>query len=107
MFRSILLISDAMESGYDHSILQGIQLRRGDFCDLLVGQATAEEIQSLLGDAHETIQITENMAYDYGLTPGDCYLYHHNDRTLRFYFDDDSVLTAVQFELSGKDSASW
>ena len=107
MFRSIFLISDAMEAGYEHSVLQGIQLRRGDFCGLLVGQATAEEIQSLLGDAHETIQITDNMAYDYGLHPGDCYLYHHNDRTLRFYFDDDSVLTAVQFELSGKDSASW
>ncbi|MBE5793881.1 MAG: hypothetical protein E7323_04285 [Clostridiales bacterium] len=107
LFRSVLLISDAMEAGYDDSILQGIQLRRGGFCGLLVGQACQQDIQSLLGDAHETIQITDNMAYDYGLPSGECYLYHHNGRTLRFYVDENSVLTAVQFELYGKDSASW
>ena len=107
VFRHILLISDAMEAGYDHSVLQGIQLRRGEFCGILVGQATEEEIISLLGEASETIIITENMAYDYDLATGVCHLYHQNGRTLRFYFDEDSVLTAIQFEASGKDSKSW
>ena len=107
LFRNILLISDAMEAGYDHSVLQGIQLRRGDFCGLLIGQATQAEVQALLGEANETMPITENMAYDYGLTQGVCSLYHQNSTVLRFYFDENSVLTAVQFESNGKDSASW
>lgn len=107
MFRQVLLISDAMESGYEHSVLQGIQLRRGDFCGIVVGQATEEEIIALLGNASETIEMTDNMAYDYGLVSGVCHLYHQNNRTIRFYFDEDSVLIAIQFETNGKDSKSW
>lgn len=98
LFRSILLISDAMEADYDHSVLQGIQLRRGALGGLVVGQATQPEVLALLGDPDETILITDNMAYDYNLTTGECILYHRSERTLRFYFDDSSVLTAIQFE---------
>lgn len=98
LFRSILLISDAMQTGYDHSVLEGIQLRRGALCGLLIGQATEEEVQSVLGTADESIQMTENMAYDYGLPTGICQLYHHSGCTLRFYFDDEGVLAAIQLE---------
>ena len=98
MFRSILLISDAMEADYTHSVLQGIQLRRGALCGLVVGQATRDEVLALMGTPDETILITDNMAYDYNLPTGECALYHHSGRTLRFYYDDSSVLTAIQFE---------
>lgn len=98
LFRSILLISDAMEADYTHSVLQGIQLRRGAVCGLTVGQATRDEVLSLMGEPDETILMTDNMAYDYNLTTGECMLYHHSNRTLRFYFDDNSVLIAIQFE---------
>lgn len=98
LFRSILLISDAMEADYDHSVLKGIQLRRGGLGGLVVGQATQPEVLALLGEPDETILITDSMAYDYNLTTGECILYHRSERTLRFYFDDSSVLTAIQFE---------
>lgn len=98
LFRSVLLISDAMESGWEQSVAEGIQMRRGAIGGLLIGQAMQQDVEMVLGTPSEVIQITENMAYDYGLMTGECYLYHHNDRTLRFYFDDDGVLRAVQLE---------
>lgn len=99
LFRSIYLISDAMESGYEHSVLEGIQLRRGAFCGLLIGKAAQEDWRQLLGDPAEIITITEGMAYDYGLPAGSCDIYHTNGCTVRFYADDQGVLAAVQFEL--------
>jgi hypothetical protein len=98
LFRSILLISDAMQAGYDHSVLQGIQLRRGAFCGLLVGESERQEWLALLGEPKETIQMTEGMAYDYSLPVGTCDLYTHSGNTVRFYADEEGVLAAVQFE---------
>ena len=98
MFRSILLISDAMQAGYDHSVLEGIQLRRGDFCGLLGGESEREEWLALLGEPEQTIQMTEGMAYDYDLPVGTCDLYTHSGSTVRFYADEEGVLAAVQFE---------
>jgi hypothetical protein len=98
LFRSVLLISDAMESGWEQSTAEGIQMRRGAIGGLLIGQAMQQDVEMVLSTPSEVIQITENMAYDYGLMTGECYLYHHNDRTLRFYFDEGSVLRAVQLE---------
>ena len=98
LFRSVLLISDAMESGWEHSKAEGIQLRRGSIGGLLIGQAVQQDVTTVLSMPSEIIRVTENMAYDYGLMAGECYLYHQNDRTLRFYFDDSGVLRAVQLE---------
>lgn len=98
LFQNILLISDAMQSGYDHSVLEGIQLRRGAFCGLLVGEATRKEWLLVLGEPDETLQMTENMAYDYDLPTGTCDLYANGGNVVRFYADDNGVLAAVQFE---------
>lgn len=98
LFRSVLLISDAMEAGWEHSVVEGIQLRRGGVGGLLIGQACKQDVQTVLGNPDETIQMTENMAYDYHLTTGECFLYHHQSATLRFYFDDAECLTAIQLE---------
>ena len=98
LFRSVLLISDAMEAGWEHSVVEGIQLRRGGVGGLLIGQACKQDVQMVLGNPDETIQMTENMAYDYHLTTGECFLYHHQSATLRFYFDDAECLTAIQLE---------
>ncbi len=99
VFRSVYLISDAMQSGYEHSVLEGIQLRRGAFCGLLIGQARQEDWRQLLGDPVEMIVITESMAYDYALPAGNCDIYLINGCAVRFYSDRQSVLAAVQFEL--------
>ncbi len=98
LLRSILLISDAMQNGYDHSVLEGIQLRRGAFCGLLIGDADREHWLSLLGEPEQVIEITENMAYDYNLPIGTCDIYTHGGNAVRFYADDNGLLAAVQFE---------
>ncbi len=100
VFRSIYLISDAMEDGYEHSVLEGIQLRRGSFCGILVGQAQWEDVHNILGDPYDVIEITENMAYDYRLPAGNCRLYREEGRTLRFYFDESELLVAVQLDFN-------
>ncbi|MBE5813640.1 MAG: hypothetical protein E7320_00340 [Clostridiales bacterium] len=98
IFQNILLISDAMQSSYEGSVLEGIQLRRGAFCGLLVGEATRKEWLLVLGEPQETIEMTENMAYDYNLPTGTCDIYSHAGNTVRFYADENGVLAAVQFE---------
>lgn len=97
-FQNILLISDAMQAGYEQSVLEGIQLRRGAFCGLLVGETTRKEWLLILGEPDETIQMTESMAYDYSLPTGTCDLYTHSGNTVRFYADENGLLAAVQFE---------
>lgn len=98
LLRSILLISDAMQTGYDRSVLEGIQLRRGAFCGLLIGDATRRQWQEILGEPDDVIEITENMAYDYDLPVGTCDFYTHGGNTVRFYADDNGLLAAVQLE---------
>lgn len=103
LFRSIWLISDAMQSSYDHSVLEGIQLRRGGIGGLLIGQSQRKEWLDVLGEADETMQITENMAYDYRLPAGTCDVYAEGNCAIRFYADEDGVLKAIQFELNRKE----
>ncbi|MBR4067652.1 MAG: hypothetical protein IKK08_03370 [Clostridia bacterium] len=97
-FRSILLISDAMQNSYEDSVLQGIQLRRGSFCGFLVGETTRYDWQKVLGEPAQVIQLTEDMAYEYDLPEGYCDIYTHCGNTVRLYADDKGVLAAVQFE---------
>lgn len=97
-FRSILLISDAMQSSYDHSVLEGIQLRRGAFAGFLVGQATRQAWLDALGQPDTTITMTENMAYDYNLPTGTCDVYAYEGASVRFYADEAGLLAAVQLE---------
>ncbi len=103
LFRSIWLISDAMQSSYDHSVLEGIQLRRGGIGGLLIGQSMRTDWLELLGEADESMQITENMAYDYRLPAGTCDVFTEGDCAIRFYADEEGVLRAIQFELNRKD----
>lgn len=100
LFRSVLLISDAMQSNYESSILQGIQLRRGAFCGFLIGDTTRHHWQKVLGEPAQVIQLTEDMAYEYDLPVGFCDIYTHCGNTVRLYADDNGVLAAVQFELN-------
>ncbi len=95
-FRSVLVISDAIQSAYDGSVVEGIQLRRGSLYGLTVGATARGDWQRVLGDAHETITLTESMAYDYGLPAGQCDLYRYGAHELRLYADQSGTLCAIQ-----------
>lgn len=95
-FRQVLLISDAIESGYERSVLEGIQLKRGSLYGLSIGLAKQSEWRGLLGKPDETIGFTENMAYDYNLPIGQSDLYRFGDYELRLHADEGGVLRAIQ-----------
>ena len=96
LFRDIYLISDDMQAGYDHSVLRGIQLRRGSLYGLKVGTSLRTEWQSSLGEPAEEITLTESMAYDYQLSVGTCDVYRFGEHELRLYADETGVLSCIQ-----------
>ena len=96
LFRDIYLISDDMQVGYDHSVLRGIQLRRGSLYGLKVGTSLRTEWQSSLGEPAEEITLTESMAYDYQLSAGNCDVYRFGEHELRLYADETGVLICIQ-----------
>ena len=95
-FRSILMISDALESDLSRSVAEGIQLRRGGLHGLLIGRTSQATWREVLGSPVTTISVTENMAYDYRLQTGSYDVYHFGAHELRLYADDAGVLCAIQ-----------
>ena len=95
-FRSILLISDSIQWDYADSVLEGIQLRRGELCGLVIGQTARDGWQQLLGEPASVIVMTENMAYDYGLYEGVCDVYRFGENELRLYADAENTLRTIQ-----------
>lgn len=95
-FRSVLLISDNMQDGYEHSSLRGIQVKRGGLYGLLIGKSQRTDWQKSLGEPDSSIQFTENMAFDYGLPVGQSDVYRYGDYELRLHSDQEGVLRCVQ-----------
>jgi len=96
VFRGVMVLSDALESDPARSVVEGVQLRRGGCHGLLIGQTAKEAWHAALGKPLEAVQVTENMAYDYGLMEGSCDVYHFGSHELRLYADMDGVLCAIQ-----------
>lgn len=95
-FRGVMVLSDALERDTANSAVEGVQLRRGGFHGLLIGRTEKDAWQAALGKPLETVQMTEGMAYDYGLSEGSCDVYHFGSRELRLYAGEDGVLFAIQ-----------
>lgn len=91
-FRSILVISDALESRY----VEGIQLKRGGLHGLMIGKTSRQEWQDVLGIPMESVTVTENMAYDYRLPMGEYDVYHFGAHELRLHADEAGILCAIQ-----------
>ncbi|MDD3336846.1 MAG: RsiV family protein [Eubacteriales bacterium] len=94
--REILLISDAMVETYDHSVLEGIQQKRGELYGLVMGKSTRADWEAVLGKPESTIVFSQSMAYDYNLPVGQSDVYHFGDYELRLHGDADGVLRCVQ-----------
>lgn len=95
-FRGVLLISDDMESGYEHSCLKGVQLKRGSLYGLKIGEAQRDDWLKALGQPEETMTFTQNMAYDYNLPVGQSDIYRFGEHELRLHADESGVLRCVQ-----------
>ena len=95
-FRGVLLISDNMETGYERSVVKGIQAKRGGLHGLLIGKANREDVLAVLGQPDETIVFTEGMAYDYNLPVGQSDVYRCGTYELRLHTDENGTLRCVQ-----------
>ncbi len=95
-FRGVMVISDSIEQEYENSVVEGIQLRRGEFCGMVIGAAQRAEWLDALGEADQTIEMTLNMAYDYGLYEGVCDVYRFGENELRLYADTENTLRTIQ-----------
>lgn len=95
-FRSVMVISDALQADYAESVVEGVQLRRGALHGLLIGKTVRNEWRGVLGEPESSLAMTESMAYDYGLCEGVCDIYHFGANELRLYADPNGVLYAIQ-----------
>lgn len=95
-FRDVCVLSDALYADYEQSVVEGVQLRRGGLCGLLIGQTAQTQWRSVLGQPEKTVAFTENMAYDYNLPAGSYDIYRYGENELRLHADENGVLCAVQ-----------
>ncbi len=93
-FRSVLVISDALDDG--DSVVEGIQLKRGGLHGLKIGATVRARWREVLGEPDQEIAMTQGMAYDYGLPVGQCDVYHYGTNELRLYADESGLLSAIQ-----------
>lgn len=95
-FRDVLLISDALENGYERSVAEGIQIKRGSLYGLAIGRSRQEDWRAILGEPGETMTFSETMAYDYNLPVGVSDVYHFGAHELRLHADEKGVLRSIQ-----------
>lgn len=95
-FRDILVISDNLVGDDANAVVEGLQQRRGGLAGLMIGKATREDWQAVLGQPQETQTMTESMAYDYGLSAGQYDVYLFGENELRLYADENGVLSTIQ-----------
>lgn len=102
-FRGVLVISDAIQSGVDGSVAEGLQLKRGTLHGLTIGEAERARWRQVLGEPQRTIAFSENMAYDYNLPVGESDVYRFGENELRLHADASGVLCAVQLSKAMTD----
>lgn len=96
MFRQVLVLSDALTSGYDNSQVLGLQSMRGNLFGIQAGETTRERWQEILGQPEGTVVFTESLAYDYGIPQGESDFYTFGDYQLRLHAREDGILHSIR-----------
>ncbi len=96
MFRQVLVLSDALTSGYANSVVEGLMSFRADLYGLRAGVTPRERWLQVLGEPETTVEFGDDLAYDYGLPVGTADYYAFGKRQLMMYADGDGVLYAVR-----------
>ena len=95
MFREVLVLSDAIASGYEHSKVLGLQTRRTNLFGIQTGVTFRPEWLSILGEPDTTVAFDENLAYSYGYPAGTADYYQYGNYRLQLYADADELLYAI------------
>ena len=94
-FRDIYLLSDAVDSEWDQSFVQGIRADRGCFWGLCIGETRAEEWHSLLGKPDDTAALDEEDAEGARTVAGVCDYYLFGAYRLQLQADTDGFLASI------------
>lgn len=94
-FREVLVLSDAIASGYENSKVQGLQSRRTNLFGIQTGITTRQEWLKILGEPDTTVDFDENLAYSYGFPAGTADYYQYGDHRLQLYADAEELLYAI------------
>ena len=95
-FRQVLLMSDALTSGWESSVVEGILSTRMNLYGIQTGVTTQERYRQILGEPEPSVALDSSMASDYGLPEGTMDYYTVSGRQLMLYTDTNGVLYAVR-----------
>jgi hypothetical protein len=95
-FRQVLVLSDAMTGGYEHSVVEGLQSTRLSLFGIQPGVTPRERWREILGEPEQTAAFDEGLAYDYGIPPGESDFYTFGGYQLRLHADESGILHSVR-----------
>ena len=94
-FRNVYLLSDAVNSSWDESLVQGIRMDRGCVWGLCIGETKAEDWHALMGEPDYTVTLDDEAAEYARTVPGTCDYYLFGDYRLQLQADTDGVLAGI------------
>ena len=94
-FRNVYVLSDAVDSGWDSSRVQGIRMDRGCAWGLCVGETAADTWRQVLGEPDQTAAVDEEKADSFRTVPGTCDYYIFGEHTLQLWTDADGILVSI------------
>lgn len=94
-FRRVLILSDALQKGYEHSQVQGLKTERMNLFGIQTGKTTQAQWRAVLGQPQSTVDVNAETAYDYGLTAGQSDYYPMGSYRLRLHADESGVLQTI------------
>lgn len=95
-FRQVLVLTDALTTGWDSSQVNGLLSYRANLFGIKTGETSRERWQTILGVPESSVEFSEDMAFDYGLPVGTADYYTFDNRQLLLYAGEDGVLYAVR-----------
>lgn len=96
LFRQVLVLTDALTSGFEGSAVSGLLSYRANLYGIRAGETTQTRWREILGEPASTVSFDEQLAASYGLPAGTGDYYNFDAAQLLLYADADGVLYAVR-----------
>ena len=95
-FRQVLVLSDALTSGWENSKVEGILTYRANLYGIRSGSTTQSRWREILGTPENSVAFDEDMAGNYGFPVGTADYYTFGEHQLLLYADENGMLLAVR-----------
>ena len=94
-FRSVFLLTDRIGEKWEKSTVQGIRVDSGCIWGLCIGETSAEEWRSILGEPDSTVGFDAEKAEAYRTVPGSRDFYEGEKNRLQLHCDENGTLVSV------------